>query len=345
MYTFTVFGVFHVIDFSCATFVRHALHPSDEETGSLREIVTYLLLMKSAIGERRGCGSFCWEKWCRAGQGWPLTGGDSRTETWSRPQARIRGEGGSGKGGAFLSLLPSRDQRAASGSARRVGNIRSSSVHVARELAHLETRPETSALRIPSICLPWCRRPWNPEMTDLLFGFFLRTIVITGKRRPICLPREWMTALNLAGWVNILKCWCQPSTDSVFLKETIIFRNRRMCEFIRFQSLHSAVVCNPRLYLAIKYTSKPSFSSPTISELYGSLPCPQLQFDNPTLVWEETNSIRLLCPKQLIHLTWLSGSFPGRAWPGWDQGQPRLSPGLRALGGGRRPSGEHQRFR
>lgn len=67
MYTFTVFGVFHMIDFSCATFVRHALHPPDEETGSLREIVTHLLLMKSAIGERRGCGSFCWEKWCRAG--------------------------------------------------------------------------------------------------------------------------------------------------------------------------------------------------------------------------------------------------------------------------------------
>lgn len=36
--------------------------------------------------------------------------------------------------------------------------------------------------------------------------------------------------------------------------------------------------------LAGNYTSKQPFPSPTLSKLYGSLPCPHFQFDNPTLV-------------------------------------------------------------
>lgn len=33
-----------------------------------------------------GCGSFCWEKGPRTGQGWPLKRGDKCTETWRSEQ-------------------------------------------------------------------------------------------------------------------------------------------------------------------------------------------------------------------------------------------------------------------
>lgn len=144
------------------------------------------------------------------------------------------------------------------------------------------------------------------------------------------------TVLNLAGWVNILQCWGLPSRDSIFLS-----RNHYLSDEKDAQSILNSLVSSYSTlswmvafvwYLAITYTPKLSFPSPTISKLYGSLPCPQLQFDNPTLVWEETKRIRFLCPKQLIHLTWLSSSFPGSACPGSERGQPQLSLGVRARG-------------
>lgn len=70
--------------------------------------------------------------------------------------------------------------------------------------------------------------PTKPEMIDLLFGFFLKDNSDHGEEKMcVCLQKQ-ITVLNLAGWVNILKCWFLPSTDSIFLKEIIIFQNRRV---------------------------------------------------------------------------------------------------------------------